>query len=291
MKYLSDATLAAVSLNVYTIAAMAILLMAGSAIYFMRRFENQFLNDVKLALKTSPNQSARLINTVDLKNLPEPVREYLIHGGVLGKPRVQNFYLMFDGEMRDKGKDWFSFTSRQYDVIDSGTRLFFMKAKMFGMTVPGYHAYKNGNASMDIKLFGVIPVVSHHEKELFKTESVTFLNDVCLFAPAALIGRQFQWEERDHLSATVIYRTGEISVRANLYFNTSHELVNFESDDRMALPSMTTYRFSTPASNYKRINGYTLPTYGETIWHYPDGLFTYGKFRLKEVLYNVAPLR
>ena len=279
--------LAAISLRPFFIIALVIILIIALAIFFMHRFERQFLNDVGLALKPSPQPSARLINTVDLNHLPEPVREYLIHAGVLGKPRVQNFYLMFDGQMRDKGKDWFSFRSRQYDVIDPGTRLFFMKAKMFGITVPGYHAYGNGKASMDIKLFGIIPVVSHHEKEMFKTESVTFLNDVCLFAPSALIGPQFQWEKRDSLSATVIYRTGEISVRATLFFNTSHELVNFESDDRMALPGMITYRFSTPASNYKKINGYNLPTYGETIWHYPDGMFTYGKFYLKEVRYNV----
>jgi hypothetical protein len=281
--------LAAISLRPFQIIAIVVILIFGLAIFFMHRFERQFLNDVGLALKPSPQPSNRLIVPADLAHLPEPVRNYLIHAGVVGKPLVHNFYLMFDGEMREKGKDWFSFRSRQYDLIDPGTRLFFMKAKMFAITVPGYHAYGNGKASMDIKLFGIIPVVSHHEKELFKTETVTFLNDVCLFAPSALIGQQFQWEKRDDLSATVIYRSGEISVRATLYFNTSHELVNFESDDRMALPGMTTYRFSTPASNYKKINGYMLPTYGETIWHYPDGLFTYGKFRLKEVKYNTKP--
>ena len=27
-------------------------------------------------------------------------------------------------------------------------------------------------------------------------------------------------------------------------------------------------------------------TYGEAIWDYPDGAFVYGKFRLKDVVYN-----
>lgn len=278
-------------LNLLVILTVVMVLLVVLALFFMRRFEQAFIQDVKRSLQSSSGQSAHLITLGDLKHLPEPVRTYLIHAGVVGKPLVKNFYLMFDGEMRDKGKDWFSFRSRQYNIIDPGTRLFFMKAKIFGMTVPGYHAYGNEKASMDIKLFGIIPVMSHHEKEMFKTESVTFLNDVCLFAPAALIGPPFHCEARDDLSATVIYRTGEIVVRATLYFNTSHELVNFESDDRMAVATKTTYRFSTPASNYKTINGYTLPTYGETIWHYPDGLFTYGKFHLKEVLYNVEPPR
>jgi hypothetical protein len=34
------------------------------------------------------------------------------------------------------------------------------------------------------------------------------------------------------------------------------------------------------------MNGYNVPTYGETIWHYPDGAFCYGKFYLKEIEYN-----
>jgi hypothetical protein len=271
----------------FFIILILIILLFVLSIFFMNRFERQFLNDVKLAIQPSPQVSVRLVDRADLDHLPEPVRNYLLHVGVVGKPMIHNFNIAFDGQMRSKGKDWFRFRSRQYNVIDPPKRLFFMQAKMFGITVPGYHAYGDGRASMDIKLFGMVPIVSHHEKEMFKTESVTFLNDVCLFAPAALIGSQFQWENKDALSAVVVYHTGNISVRATLYFNTSNELVNFESDDRMDVANNTIYRFSTPASNYQFINGYLVPTYGEAIWHYPDGLFTYGKFYLKEVRYNV----
>ena len=40
-------------------------------------------------------------------------------------------------------------------------------------------------------------------------------------------------------------------------------------------------------SQYKSFDGYWLPAYGEAVWHYPEGNFTYGKFYLKEVQYNV----
>jgi hypothetical protein len=49
--------------------------------------------------------------------------------------------------------------------------------------------------------------------------------------------------------------------------------------------------FSTPVSNYKNINGINVMTYGETIRHYPDGKFTYGKFNLKKIEYNVLSLK
>ena len=54
--------------------------------------------------------------------------------------------IVFDGEMRVKGKDFFKLKAVQYNFFDEPTRLFFMKAKMFGVTLPGYHNYQNAHA-------------------------------------------------------------------------------------------------------------------------------------------------
>jgi hypothetical protein len=67
-------------------------------------------------------------------------------------------------------------------------------------------------------------------------------------------------------------------------------LVNFISEDRWAVADMKQYPFSTPVSNYRNINGYNLPTYGEAIWHYPDGEFIYGKIEIKDIECNISAL-
>ena len=75
-----------------------------------------------------------------------------------------------------------------------------------------------------------------------------------------------------------------------MHFNEKGELINFVSDDRSALQDDGTIklaRWSTPVGNYKEIDGRRIPTYGETIWNYPEGDFTYGKFKLKSIQYNV----
>ena len=64
---------------------------------------------------------------------------------------------------------------------------------------------------------------------------------------------------------------GANSISAILYFNEAGYLVNFASDDRYEINDKKQYRFSTPVKNYKEIEGRTIPTYGETIWHYPMG--------------------
>lgn len=61
-----------------------------------------------------------------------------------------------------------------------------------------------------------------------------------------------------------------------------------ETDDRYVSSTMEQIRFSTPVSDYKMINGFLLPSYGEAIWHYPEGKFVYGKFWVRDIKYNVG---
>ena len=44
---------------------------------------------------------------------------------------------------------------------------------------------------------------------------------------------------------------------------------------------------STPLRDYKMNGGVNIMSYGEAVWHYPDGNFVYGKFHLKSTAYHV----
>jgi hypothetical protein len=195
--------------------------------------------------------------------------------------------IVFDGEMREKGKDFFKFNSVQYNFFEDPARLFFMKAKMYGTTVPGYHCYQNATATMQIKLLGLFNVVNVKGSEMNKAETVTLFNDMCLMAPASLIDKNIEWTPVDHLSAKATFTNGLNKIAAILYFNEQGQLINFTSDDRYAIGDMKQYRFSTPVKEYVQINGRNIWKYGETVWHYPDGEFVYGKFILKSIEYNV----
>jgi hypothetical protein len=166
-----------------------------------------------------------------------------------------------------------------------------MKAKVNGLPTYGYHAYNEEGASMLVKVLSLFSVVDMHGNEMFPTETVTFFNDMCLFAPAALIDDRIQWETMDDLTAKATLTVNGASISAVLYFNEKGQLVNFVSHDRYAVAEMKTLPFSTPAKNYKSVNGYNLATYGEGIWQYPDGEFVYGKFHVNDIEYNVSDLR
>ena len=99
------------------------------------------------------------------------------------------------------------------------------------------------------------------------------------------------WAEIDLFSTKVTLTNGKYIVSAILYFNESDELINFMSDDRSALQADGTvknFRWTTLVSNYRVFEGRKLPIVGKTIWHYPEGEFTYGVFTLKSIKYNVS---
>ena len=264
-----------------------IILVATVSNYASYRFEKKYQNDVKQNLASNNSSKTELVTKADLILLPKPVQRYLTYAGILNKPKVHNMRITFEGQMREKGKDFFPFTCEQYSFFIEPTRLFFMKAKIKGLNVSGYHKYQNATATMDIRLFGFFKVANKSGNDMNKIETVTLFNDMCLMAPATLIDKRISWQPINDSSAKAIFTNLGITVSAILYFNKKGQQIDFISNDR----DVNHYPFSTPISNYKNINGINIMTYGETIWDYPDGKFVYGKFNLKEVEYNVSELK
>lgn len=252
-----------------------------------QQFEQVYRKDVTIHLQQSLPDNIETISPTDLEVLPQPVQQYLRYVGVIGKPKVYNFRATFTGEMRNKEQDWFTFESEQHNFFHSPVRLFFMKARVKGLPTYGYHLYQHKKARMLIKMFSLIPIVDIQSDDLFKAETVTYLNDLCIMAPAALINKNIQWEAIDSLSAKAFFSNHGVQIAATLYFNEQGQLINFVSDDRLNIDAQQFQRFSTPIGAYKMMNAYHLPSYGDAIWHYPDEEFTYGHFWIKSIEYNV----
>ncbi len=249
-------------------------------------FEKSYKGDVASAMNTVVPTPVFLCEE-DLEPLPECIKNYLRYTGAVGKPKIYNMKITLEGEMRERGKDWFKFTSEQYNFFGSPSRMFLMKARANGLPIIGYHKYNWEGARMNIRLLSLYPIVDIKGSELYPTETVTYFNELCLFAPTALIDERISWEVVDNLCARAIFDNKGTVVSAVLYFNEMGQLINFVSNDRYSVSEMQAFPFSTPVTNYKSVNGYQLPFYGEAIWQYPEGEFVYGKFCVKDIVYNI----
>lgn len=250
-------------------------------------FYNSYETDVKTGIQQKAYFENSDLTEEDVSHLPDPVKKYLRFTGSVGQPKVNNFKVEFTGKIRKDGQsDWMPFTSQQNNFMQLPTRLFFMKAVMKNLPVAGYHCFKNGRASMDIRLFSLFKVQFQDGPEMDLSETVTFFNDMCCLAPATLIDKRIKWLEVDGNKINASFTNYDITVSAWLYFNEEGALINFISQDRYAADAGKQLPWATPLKDYQQINGYKLMQNAETIYSYPDGDLCYGIFKLVSVKYN-----
>ncbi|HLB10654.1 MAG TPA: DUF6544 family protein [Gemmatimonadaceae bacterium] len=232
----------------------------------------------------------------DLARLPAVVQRYLRLSGAVGQSRVQNFRARFHGEIRS-GPDarWMSFTGEQYNFYDETSRLFLMNASMFGIPFQAFHRFVGPSATMRVKVASVVTIVDAKGPEMDEAETVTLFNDLCVFAPGALIDPRIQWQAIDPENVGASFTNLSHTIRAVLSFNDRGELTNFVADGRGTTSadgkSFTKMRWSTPLREYREFGSRRLMSRGEGIWHAPVGDYSYLRFDLDAIDYNVAAPR
>jgi hypothetical protein len=233
-----------------------------------------------------------LIKEGDLAALPPPVQRYLRFVRVVGKPRVQNFHVVFRGQMRPSpSAPWMDIAAEQYSFIPTRARLFFLRAARFGVPFDALHMYMGASATMQVKVASLLRVVDARGPKMDQSETVTMLNDLFLLAPAALIDTPIVWRTIDDHTVLAAFSNAGHTVSATVSFGADGALTNFSSDDRYQSADGKTYhlyRWSTPVTGYRDFHGYRIAVAGEAIWHEPQGPLPYARFEITTLDYNVA---
>lgn len=243
--------------------------------------------------------NARLTQTVslppvteaDIARLPLSVQRYLRVTKSVGQPRVTHIRATWRGRIRaGPNEPWMPFTAEQHNFVDPPTRYFLMNARRSGLPVDVLHAFDDDTARMRVCPLSLVPLVDVHGLDLRRAETVTVFNDLCLLAPAALIDPSITWKRVDEYTARGHFTLGPHTVSATLSFNDDGELINFVSDDRLALSSdgstFTRQRWSTPVKEYRPMGTRTVMTRGEGKWHARAEAFSYVELELVELTTN-----
>ena len=78
-----------------------IIILAGAIIgYGFASFYGLYEKEVNSDLNHKSIYQANLLTEADLINLPEPVSKYIRYTGAVGKPKVDNFKIEFNGKIR-----------------------------------------------------------------------------------------------------------------------------------------------------------------------------------------------
>jgi len=271
------------------ILLMSIIIIGTIALLNLTK--KKYQNLVKEGIKKESEEKSDRIKKDDIEKLPEPIQRYLNYVGVVGSEKVKNFRVTLEGNMKmERGADFLPYTAEQTTFQNQGIRLFYMDVIMKKMKISGLHHFNEDDARMKIKVLDVFTVVDEEGEKMRQAETVTFFNDMVVFAPQTLIYADIQWEVIDDFNVKAAFTHRGVTVHARLIFDEEGRIINFISNDRLALEKdgvSNNIPWSTPISKYHTVNGLNLPQYGEAIWHYEDGDFTYITLNVRDINYNI----
>jgi hypothetical protein len=252
-------------------------------------FRSRFARD-RATLLARPVPPAPTVTEADLATLPPLMQRYLRRVGSVGRPRVHNVRVVFDAQMRSSATSpWMKATAVQYEFFGPPARLFHMNASRGGVPIDVLHEYVDGAATFQVRIASLIPMVNKSGPGVTHDETVTLMNDVLVLAPAAVLDLPFSFESIDGRSVRAIFRNAGFEVTATLTFDAAGDLDGFTSADRAHDREGGAAIWSTPISAYAEVNGIRVPTHGDANWIDATGEWTYGRFIIRSIAYNLPP--
>jgi len=251
-------------------------------------FRSRFEHD-RNALLAGATLAAPLVTEADLAPLPPLMQAYLRRMGAVGRARVRNLRVTFKAQMRSSATaPWMQATATQYEFFDRPARLFHMNASRAGMPLDVFHRYVDGAATFQVRIAGLIPMVDKRGAEITNDETVTLMNDVLVMAPAAVLDLPFTFETIGKRSLRATFHHAGFTVSAVLTFDDAGDLVGFASTDRAHGREGGAATWSTPISGYRQVDGIRIGALGDANWIEPSGEWTYGRFEITSIAYNVT---
>lgn len=250
------------------------------------------IDEEAATLLADAGADTRSVTHDDLRSLPLPVATWLETTGIIGRPRATTVRLQQRGQIRTKpAEPWMPARAEQYFSIDPPGFVWKVDASMKGLVpIAGRDKYVRGHGEMLIKAASLINVVNAADEAIDIGAMLRYLAEIIWF-PSAALGPHVSWEPIDstHARATLAY-AGR-SAPAVFTFDERGRALRFDADRPLGggKDAKVTPWFGVN-SEWRTFEGIEVPTRGEVGWHLPSGTFTYYRWEVDRVEFNVTTL-
>lgn len=220
--------------------------------------------------------------------LPEPVQRYMNWTGVVGKPWIRTAYVRQEGRFRMAAdKPWMPMKAEQVFTIDPPGMEWRARFKMFGLPLfRANDSYRDGEGHMFGKVAGLFTLFDDRTEKLTLGTLTRYLSEMIWF-PIAYLGENITWTAVDNRSANVTLTDHGRTATGRMFFDELGRPTTFETMRYMGNNgTYTLLPWHTPNLEYGVRGGLNIPIRGEVCWIMPEGVLTYGDFRIVEVVYN-----
>lgn len=281
--------------KVYIIVIIAVLILSLAGIFIGGTyFTNAFVEEEVSKLKASITYSEEYFSYSELRDLPFILQRYLKYSVKNGTKKPEFVRFKMKGEYKLKlDSEWMPITAEEYYSVNNPGFVWNAKLKFFGpIWMNIIDTYVNNNGSRLTKLFSSVTIRNVKGKELDQSYLVRYLLE-SIFCPTLLLTeKNVKWQTIDQLRARAIIWDKSQRTAVDFFFNERAEVIKIESEDRYRINDVGFERakFTIHLANYKEFNSIKIPAYIETQWNLPGNNFTFGKFEITNIDYDISSL-
>jgi hypothetical protein len=269
--------------------ALAVILLAGTIC--RRRLRSR----VSAEVTTLFSGAARSIGAEQLAarydGLPEPVRRYLRYAVSAEAPATRTARLKHDGFFRMKpNQKWLAIRGEEYFTVAVPRFVWNATVRPAPLLwIEARDLLQSGHGNMLVKINSAITIADAEGPELDQGASLRWLGEAVWF-PYAFVGDQVRWEAIDDHSARATLVQPGLPVAAIVEIDDEGELTSLRSDRYRDLgrgQSVLT-PWIAKCSEYRTFSGFHVPTNIEVAWEIDQQRFSYARFRVTTLEYNLA---
>ncbi len=247
---------------------------------------NRYATEEKNIIFEEVNKSNTKLELKDLDNLPEPVKNWVIKSGAVGKDIVNSVRLEQSTQMRLEAdqKEWFNGSAVQYFSVEKPAFIWTVDMEMNPFVfVKGRDLFREGKG----KLFSLFSIVDVENEKIDQGTMQRFLGEIVWF-PSAAICPYIKWEAIDSVSAKARMTYGNTSVDAIFYFNQSGEFEKYIALRYMGSDEKAEkFPWLITSNKSEFLNGIKIPVDMDATWKLPKGDFNWLKLKITKIDYNL----
>lgn len=241
-------------------------------------------------IKTAESNAAQKFNYSELASLPEPVQNYFRFSIKEGTENPRFARIQQTGKFKTNiGAEFKDLTAVQYSItsqpgfIWSGD-IYFADV----IWIKGIDTYFEDAGNLLIKFMSGVTISNEGGKEIAQAQVVRWLMEGVWYPSALLPSEHITWSVVDSSSAQLKFSKNDLQIDILFHFNQDGSIYKAKTKRYMttnAGPTLSDY--TGYFSDYKEINGVTIPTHGEVEWNLDNQDFLYGKFDIDKIEFDV----
>jgi uncharacterized protein DUF6544 len=272
-------------------AAAAAATTAAAVVLKQRQFQQATGEDVHALF----SEAGPSVGAADLKArgpaLPAPVRRHLEYAITATAPAIRTARLRHTGTFRtgpDQG--WSPIEGEQYFSVANPGFVWFARMRLMPLLwIQARDRLLSGRGNMLVKPMSAFAIADASGPEIDQGAMLRWLAESVWF-PYAFVSDAIEWQPIDGRSARASMRCPGAPVQA---------VFEMDQEGRIVALQAARYRdvgggrsvltpWSGRYADFLEFGGFRVPSAVEVTWNLADGPFTYARFRITALEYNVA---